>query len=142
MNEILVVSAESLLADDGKAVLTGETLFVLGCGRTDFQGGSSVSFYDSVYNKLFRLPDDVVVFPGHDNNNQTHSTIGNEKANNHRLRLGTTKEDFVNIMMYEHNFPKPKRMDIAVPANLKDGTNPFFVRSLRNRLKHRWGVFG
>ena len=78
---------------------------------------------------------------GHDYNNQTHSTIGNEKANNPRLRSGTTKEEFVKIMNELHLL-KPKQIDVAVPANLKDGTKPFFVRDIRNRIKHRWGVFG
>lgn len=121
--------------------MTGDALLVSGCGRTDFQGGSSSTLYDSVSKKLFTLPDDCILFPGHDYNNQTHTTIGKEKAENPRLRLGTTKEEFVDLM-YELCIPKPKEMDVFIPSNLKDGVNPFFVRSLRNRLKHRWGIFG
>jgi len=131
----------SFLLDDGKAVLTGDTLFVLGCGRTDFQGGSAETLYDSVHNQLFTLPDDTVVFPGHDYNDKTHSTIGQEKENNPRLGNDKSKEEFVQFMN-DLNLPYPKKMDIAVPANLKDGAKPFFVHTLRTRIKQRWGVFG
>jgi len=129
----------SFLTDDEKAVLTGDALFVMGCGRTDFQGGSAETLYDSVHRELFTLPDDTVVFPGHDYHEKTHSTIGNEKANN--PRLSKTKEEFLEIMK-NLDLPYPKKMDVAVPANMLDGAKPFFVRRLRTRVKERWGVFG
>jgi sulfur dioxygenase len=63
------------LTDDNKTVFMGDVLFVMGCGPTDFQGGSSETLYDSVYCKLFTLPDDTIAFPGHDYNEKTHSTM-------------------------------------------------------------------
>lgn len=131
----------SFLLDDGKAVLTGDALLIMGCGRCDFQGGSAETLYDSVHTQLFSLPNDVRVFPGHDYSEQRSSTIGQEKANNPRLGGGKSKDEFVKIMN-ELNLPHPKMMDVAVPANLEDGAKPFFVRSLRSRIKQRWGVFG
>ena len=131
----------SFITDDGRAVLTGDALFVMGCGRTDFQGGSSERLYDSVHEILFSLPDECIVFPGHDYNGKTHSTIGEEKIENPRLHIGITKQQFVKFMA-NLNLPRPKLMDVAVPANLKDGTDPFFVKSLRGSPKERWGVFG
>jgi sulfur dioxygenase len=131
----------SFITDDGRAVLTGDTLFVMGCGRTDFQGGSSETLYDSVHEILFTLPDTCIVFPGHDYNGKTHSTIGKEKMENPRLNIEISKQHFVEVMA-NLNLPEPKQMDVAVPANLKDGTDPFFVKSLRGSPKERWGVFG
>ena len=129
----------SFLLDDKQAVLTGDTLFVMGCGRTDFQGGSAETLYYSVQRELFKLPDDTIIFPGHEYNGKTHSTIGFEKINN--PRLSKTKEEFVTIMNELH-LPYPNKMDIAVPANMQDGAKPFFVRQLRARIKERWGIFG
>lgn len=131
----------SFVTDDGKAVMTGDTLLILGCGRTDFQGGSAETLYDSIHEQLFTLPDDCVVFPGHDYNGNTRSTIGKEKAENPRLRAGMTKSEFVELM--EHlGLDMPQKIDLAVPANLLDGAKPFFIRSLRSRIKNRWGIFG
>jgi sulfur dioxygenase len=131
----------SFLLDDGKAILTGDALLIMGCGRCDFQGGSAETLYDSIHTQLFSLSDDTLVFPGHDYQEQRSSTIGQEKAENPRLGGGKTKEEFVQIMN-DLNLPHPKMMDIAVPANLEDGAQPFFVRSLRSKIKQRWGVFG
>lgn len=129
----------SFLTDDNKAVLTGDALFVMGCGRTDFQGGSSETLYDSVHRELFTLPDDTIVFPGHDYNEKTHSTIGQERLNN--PRLSKSREEFVEIME-NLDLPYPKMIDVAVPANMQDGAKPFFVHRLRTRAKERWGIFG
>lgn len=131
----------SFLLDDGKAILTGDALLIGGCGRCDLPGGSAETLYDSVRTQLFRLSDDVRVFPGHDYDDQRSSTIGKEKAHNPQLGGGTSKEEFVRIMN-DQKLPRPKLMDVAVPANLEDGGPPFFVRSLRSRIKQRWGVFG
>jgi len=131
----------SFLLDDGSAVLTGDALFIGGCGRTDFQGGSAAALYDSVHNRLFTLPDDTIVYPGHDYRGNTHSTIGDEKEHNPRLGGARTRQEFVEIMA-NLNLPHPKKMDVAVPANLQDGAKPFFVKALRTRIKHRWGIFG
>jgi len=131
----------SFVLDDRKAVLTGDALLIMGCGRTDFQGGSAEALYDSVHDQLFTLPDECIVFPAHDYKDRTHSTIGEEKEKNPRLGGGKTKEEFVQIME-ELKLPYPEKIDLAVPANLEDGTKPFFIRSLRTRLSKRWGVFG
>lgn len=96
-------------------VFTGDTLLIDGCGRTDFQSGSAAALYDSVTRKLFALPDDTRVWPGHDYKGQSTSTIGWEKRNNARL-ANRSREAFVKLMG-ELNLPKPKLIDIAVMAN-------------------------
>jgi sulfur dioxygenase len=100
-------------------LFTGDTLLVNGCGRTDFQSGSAEALYRSVTNVLFALPDDTTVWPGHDYQGRTHSTIGAEKAGNARL-AGKTMAEFVAIMAALH-LPPPRRIDEAVPANLTSG---------------------
>ncbi|WP_027867728.1 MULTISPECIES: MBL fold metallo-hydrolase [Massilia] len=96
-------------------VFTGDTLLINGCGRTDFQSGSADALFDSVTKKLFSLPDDMLMWPGHDYKGQVVSTIGWEKQNNARL-ANRSREEFVQLMG-ELNLPKPKRIDVAVPAN-------------------------
>merc|ERR1719473_648434 len=108
----------SFVLDDDSMVLTGDTLFVRGCGRTDFQGGSSETLYDSVHKRLFTLPDDCIVYPGHDYNGRTASTIGEEKRLNPRLTK--SKADFVELMA-ALGLASPKFVDVAVPANLVCG---------------------
>jgi glyoxylase-like metal-dependent hydrolase (beta-lactamase superfamily II)/rhodanese-related sulfurtransferase len=100
-------------------VFTGDTLLINGCGRTDFQSGSAEALYDSLTRVLFTLPDATTVWPGHDYQGRTHSTIGFEKANNARV-AGKTMQEFVAIMDALH-LPPPKRIDEAVPANLSSG---------------------
>jgi glyoxylase-like metal-dependent hydrolase (beta-lactamase superfamily II) len=101
-------------------LLTGDTLLIGGCGRTDFQNGSAASLYDSVTARLFTLPDDTLVYPGHDYQGRHVSTIGEEKATNARL-AGRTREEFVALMDNLH-LPQPKNIAEAVPANLVGGT--------------------
>jgi sulfur dioxygenase len=96
-------------------VFTGDTLLIDGCGRTDFQSGSADALYDSVTRKLFALPDDTRMWPGHDYKGQSVSTIGWEKRHNSRL-ANRTREAFVKLMG-ELNLPRPKLIDVAVPAN-------------------------
>lgn len=96
-------------------VFTGDTLLIDGCGRTDFQSGSAEALYDSVTGKLFTLPDDTRMWPGHDYKGQAVSTIGWEKRHNARL-ANRTREDFVRLMG-ELKLPKPKLIEMAVPAN-------------------------
>lgn len=96
-------------------VFTGDTLLIDGCGRTDFQGGSAAALYDSIAGKLFMLPDDTRVWPGHDYKGQAVSTIGWEKRHNARL-AGRSREDFVRLMD-QLDLPKPAMIDVAVPAN-------------------------
>lgn len=100
-------------------VFTGDTLLIGGCGRTDFQSGSAQALYRSITEVLFRLPDTTVVWPGHDYQNRTRSTIGAEKATNPRV-AGKSEAEFV-ATMENLNLPRPKRMDEAVPANLQSG---------------------
>ncbi len=100
-------------------VFTGDTLLINGCGRTDFQSGSSEDMYHSLTKVLFALPDDTLVWPGHDYQGRTHSTIGWEKQENQRI-AGKTQAEFVAIMD-NLNLPRPKRIDEAVPANLTSG---------------------
>ena len=101
------------------AVFTGDTLLINGCGRTDFQSGSSQELYKSITEKLFTLPNDTIVYPGHDYHGKKQSTIGDEKKHNPRL-AGKTMDEFVAIMD-NLNLPKPKLIDQAVPANLSLG---------------------
>jgi glyoxylase-like metal-dependent hydrolase (beta-lactamase superfamily II) len=96
-------------------LFTGDTLLVDGCGRTDFQGGSADALYDSVTGKLFALDEATRVWPGHDYKGQSVSTIGWEKRHNARL-AGRSRADFV-ALMAALNLPRPKLMDVAVPAN-------------------------
>jgi len=100
-------------------VFTGDTLLINGCGRTDFQSGSAQAMFHSLTQVLFALPDDTTVWPGHDYQGRTHSSIGQEKATNARV-AGKTEAEFVAIMA-GLNLPRPKRMDEAVPANLLSG---------------------
>jgi sulfur dioxygenase len=100
-------------------VFTGDTLLIDGCGRTDFQSGSATALYRSITEMLFRLPDDTMVWPGHDYQGRSHSTIGQEKRGNARV-AGKTLAEFKSIMD-ELNLPRPKRIDEAVPANQSSG---------------------
>jgi len=110
----------SYVTDDSKMVFTGDALLIHGCGRTDFQEGSADTLYDSVHSQLFTLPEDCVVYPAHDYKERTSSTIGDEKANNPRLGAGKTKSEFIDIMN-NLNLSKPKKIDVAVPANMRCG---------------------
>ena len=98
-------------------VFTGDTLLINGTGRTDFQNGSSFDAYDSIFNKLLKLPEKTFVYPAHDYNGKKFSTIENEKNNNPRLQVNS-KEEYAEIMN-NLNLANPKMMDIAVPANVK-----------------------
>ena len=103
------------LMDD--RVFTGDTLLINGTGRTDFQSGSPLDAYDSLFNKLLKLPENTLVYPAHDYNGKKNSTIEIEKNNNPRLQV-KSKEEYAEIMN-NLNLPNPKMMDVAVPANLK-----------------------
>ena len=100
-------------------VFTGDVLLIRGSGRTDFQGGDAGKSWDSIQHQLFTLPDNTLVYPGHDYKGWTVSSIAEEKAHNPRL-AGKTREQYIDIMN-NLNLPDPKMMDIAVPANLKCG---------------------
>jgi len=97
-------------------VLTCDTLLIDGCGRTDFQSGDAGSLYDSVHERLFTLPDETRVLPAHDYRGNTVSTIGHEKR--HNARLGNRDRASFVELMGKLLLPKPKLIDVAVPANL------------------------
>lgn len=101
-------------------VFTGDTLFIRGCGRTDFQQGSPERLWDSVHNQLFSLPETTKVYPGHDYKGMMSSTIAEEKALNPRLGGSKTKAEFVELMN-NLNLPYPKKIDASLPANLACG---------------------
>jgi glyoxylase-like metal-dependent hydrolase (beta-lactamase superfamily II)/rhodanese-related sulfurtransferase len=100
-------------------VFTGDTLLIRGTGRTDFQNGCPRAQYDSIFNRLLRLPDDTMVFPAHDYKGDTVSTIGEEKRSNPRLQVGCVDE--YAALMNGLNLSNPKMMDVAVPANMRQG---------------------
>jgi sulfur dioxygenase len=107
----------------GDRVFTGDALFIGGCGRTDFQQGDAGQLYDSIHRKLFTLPPDTLVYPGHDYNGNTVSTIRQEMAKNPRLGGGKTREEFIEIMNHL-DLPYPKYIDRALPANQACGREP------------------
>lgn len=96
-------------------LFTGDALLIDGCGRTDFQGGDAGALFDSINNKIFTLPDETLIYPAHDYNGKRVSCVGQEKAINSRL-ADKTRDEFI-AMMGSLNLPKPKFIDIAVPAN-------------------------
>jgi sulfur dioxygenase len=100
-------------------VFTGDSLLINGCGRTDFQGGDAGKLYNAIYDRLFTLPDETLVYPGHDYNGKRVSCIAQEKNTNQRLAKKSRKE-FIDVMN-NLNLPKPKMIDIAVPANRNSG---------------------
>jgi glyoxylase-like metal-dependent hydrolase (beta-lactamase superfamily II)/rhodanese-related sulfurtransferase len=100
-------------------VFTGDTLLIRGTGRTDFQNGDPRAQYESIFNKLLRLPEETLVFPAHDYKGETVSTIGEEKAFNPRLQVRSV-DQYVELMS-NLNLPNPKMMDVAVPANMRVG---------------------
>jgi glyoxylase-like metal-dependent hydrolase (beta-lactamase superfamily II) len=103
--------------------LTGDALLVRGCGRTDFQQGDARTLYRSVRERIFSLPDAFLLYPGHDYKGRTVTTVAEEKRFNPRLGLARSEDEFVAIMAALH-LAYPKRMDEAVPANLRGGRSP------------------
>ena len=102
-------------------LFTGDTLLINGTGRTDFQNGSSKDAYNSLFNNLLKLPEETLVYPGHDYNGKFSSTIGNEKKFNPRLQVKSVDE-YVDIMS-KLNLAKPKMIEINVSRNIKLGAN-------------------
>ena len=97
-------------------VFTGDALLIDGCGRTDFQQGDAGQLYDSIQDRLFTLPPDTLVFPGHDYRGNTQSTIGAEREHNARLGGGKSRQEFIAIMA-ELDLAHPRYIDVALPAN-------------------------
>ena len=111
-----------------QAVFTGDVLLIRGSGRTDFQGGDPHRSWDSIVNKLFKLPDATTLYPAHDYKGWSASSIGEERHFNPRL-AGKTESEYVEIMR-GLNLPNPKMMDVAIPANLACGqlTSPAMLQ--------------
>lgn len=105
--------------DDAFMLFSGDTLLIGGTGRTDFQNGSASNLYDSLNQKILTLPENTIVYPGHDYHGNTQSTIGNEKVNNERVKI-KDKALFIEFMN-NLDLPDPKQMDVAVPANKSCG---------------------
>jgi rhodanese-related sulfurtransferase len=103
----------------GDRVFTGDTLLIRGTGRTDFQNGSARAQYDSIFNRLLKLPEETLVFPAHDYKGDTVSTIGEEKRYNPRLQVKSIDE-YIELMG-NLNLPNPKLMDVVIPANMHVG---------------------
>ena len=103
----------------GDRVFTGDTLLIRGTGRTDFQNGCARAQYESIFGRLLCLPDETLVFPAHDYKGDTVSTIGEERRYNPRLQVATV-DDYV-ALMASLKLPNPKMMDVAVPANMRQG---------------------
>jgi len=102
-------------------LFSGDTLLINGTGRTDFQNGSSKDAYNSLFNNLLKLPEETLVYPGHDYNGKFSSTIGNEKKYNPRLQVKNEGE-YVDLMS-KLNLPKPQLIDINVSRNIQLGAN-------------------
>lgn len=107
----------------GDRVMTGDALLIDGCGRTDFQNGDAATLYRSINDKLFRLPDDTLIYPGHDYHQRRVSSVAQEKARNSRLGNGRSEAEFIDIMG-NLDLPYPKFIDHAVPGNKQCGVCP------------------
>lgn len=108
------------------AVFTGDTLLVGSCGRTDYQSGDAGKLYDSVTQRLFTLPDETIVYPGHDYDGQSSTSVGAEKKHNPRLGGGRSREDFIAIMS-SLKLDLPAQLYEAFPSNLRCGTQPSVI---------------
>ncbi|AFY91048.1 MBL fold metallo-hydrolase [Chroococcidiopsis thermalis] len=114
-------------------VLTGDALFIRGCGRTDFQGGDAAVLFDSVSQRLFTLPDETLVYPAHDYRGYTVSTIGEERRWNPRF-AGRDRASFIKLMT-NLELPEPQKMMEAIPANEHCG-NLASPQTLASRTQH------
>jgi glyoxylase-like metal-dependent hydrolase (beta-lactamase superfamily II) len=110
-------------------VFSGDTLLIRGCGRTDFQSGDPGILYDSITRRLFTLPDDTIVYPGHDYSGRSYTTIGEEKAHNPRAGNGKSRDDFIAIMNGLRLDP-PQHMHEALPSNLRCGSTDYGPKRL------------
>lgn len=113
------------LFDNGtqQMVFTGDALLIEACGRTDFQSGDASTLYNSIHQKIFSLPDETLIYPGHDYEGRLVSTVIQEKQRNPRLKDNKSLKDFVEIMN-NLDLPYPKKIDFAVPGNKDCGVCP------------------
>jgi sulfur dioxygenase len=110
----------SFVLDDESMAFTGDALLIRGCGRTDFQQGSAHKLYRSIKTRIFTLPDDCLLWPGHDYGGLTSTSVAEEKAHNPRLGGNISETDFAGYMSHL-GLPHPRKIDVAVPANLVCG---------------------
>ena len=110
----------TFVLDEHRMAFTGDSLLIRGCGRTDFQQGSPISLYRSVRSQILSLPDDCLLYPGHDYRGNTVTSVSEERRFNPRLGGDVDEADFAGYMNHL-GLPHPKLMDIAVPANLRCG---------------------
>lgn len=110
----------TFILDDRSMAFTGDCLLIRGCGRTDFQQGDPEAMYRSVHDRIFALPDECLLYPGHDYRGSTVTSVGEEKLYNPRLAAQIGLEDFRGYML-NLGLPHPKQIDVAVPANLRCG---------------------
>ena len=110
----------TFVAEAQAMAFTGDTLLIRGAGRTDFQQGDPASLFRSVRERIFTLPDEFALYPGHDYNGRTSTTVAEERTHNPRLGEGIREEDFVGYMD-NLDLPHPKRLAAAVPANMRCG---------------------
>lgn len=127
----------TFVTGDHALAFTGDALLIRGCGRTDFQQGNSRAMYASVHEKILSLPDDTLVYPGHDYKGRTCSSVGEEKRHNPRLGEGKSPEQFVEIMANLQLAP-PKQIAVAVPANLHCGVPRGLPQDAAAPLVARW----
>ncbi|MCU1278726.1 MAG: hydroxyacylglutathione hydrolase [bacterium] len=113
---------ESLSFVLGDKLFTGDALLIGTCGRTDFQGGDPGALFDSIHARLFTLPDATIVYPAHDYNGRTSCTIGEQKRANARI-AGKTRDEFIALMSHL-GLPPPKKLEVALEANLACGRPP------------------
>lgn len=129
----------TFVTGDHRHAFTGDALFIRGTGRTDFQQGSAQTLYRSIHDKIFTLPDDTIIWPGHDYKGMTFTTVGEEKQHNPRVGDGKTEAEFVEIMD-NLDLPAPKKIDIAVPANLHCGIVPAISMSGEPLPERGWAA--
>lgn len=110
----------TFVLDNEKMAFTGDALLIRGCGRTDFQHGSAHRLYQSVKTRIFALPDDCLLWPGHDYRGLTVTSVAEEKAHNPRLGGNISEADFAGYME-NLGLPHPRQIDVAVPANMVCG---------------------
>lgn len=115
-------------------LFTGDALLIDGCGRTDFQNGSAKTLYHSIRTKIFSLSDDTLVYPAHDYQHRHVSTVAQERERNPRMGEGRSLEEFVQIMA-NLDLPYPKKIDLAVPANLRCGKRPVDASEIGGKAK-------
>lgn len=110
----------SFVLSDHSMVFTGDALLIRGCGRSDFQEGDAARLFESITRQIFVLPDHCAIYPAHDYNGRTRSSVAEEKAFNPRVGGDANERDFVQYMN-AMQLPHPKKIDEALPANMRSG---------------------